>query len=229
MTGDRTVRRQNARTGADPRPAQRTVRQVTDSAARRCGRRGRRPGDASHEDACLSAERVANLRAMRTIRMRDVLVVCRQVAGPDNIGITRLRRPMHTSTRAVLLLSLSLCAAILAQPDRATSATAASHPTKLSVTSTQIGPGTLRVKQTYRVRCAPMTGATVPRPVATCRALARYPGMLRWAAPVRGLCPVPRYWIDVTGRRDGRAINVSFRSCAGTQRTMIKAWLSLLQ
>lgn len=136
---------------------------------------------------------------------------------------------MRTSATAGLLLTPLLAAAIVGQPDRATATTAASHPTRLSVTSTQIGPGTLRVKQTYRVRCAPLTGSTVPRPVATCRALARYPGLLRRTAAVGGPCPIPRYWIDVTGRRDGRVISVSFRSCGGTQRTMINAWLGLLQ
>jgi len=128
------------------------------------------------------------------------------------------------SLRAVLLLAALVSASICTA-----SATATSHPTKLTVTSTQIGPGALRVKQTSRVRCAPLTGSTVPRPVAACRTLARYPGMLRPAAPASGPCAIPRYWIDVSGTRDGRAINVSFRSCVGIQGTMIKAWLSLLR
>ncbi len=129
------------------------------------------------------------------------------------------------SARAVLFLASLVSASSIC----AASASATSHPTRLTVTSTQIGPGALRVKQTSRVRCAPLTGSTVPRPVSACRTLARYPGMLRPAAPASGPCAIPRYWIDVSGTRDGRAINVSFRSCVGVQGTMIRAWLSLLR
>ncbi len=136
---------------------------------------------------------------------------------------------MHTSLRAALLLTSLLAATPLVHPGRASAATEAAHPTKLTVTTTQIGPGSLRVVQTYRVRCAPRTGSTVPRPVETCRALAVDPRLLRPAPAASGPCPVPRYWVDITGVRDKRTVKVSFRSCVGVQGQMVKAWLRLLR